>query len=68
MKPFLLILGFLSAILIVMQLVLGLLIVQGQATLRTAHQHSGYLAVAVSLAYIALSLASIASTPRPKSP
>ncbi len=66
MKPFLLVLGFLSAVLIVFQLVLGLLILQGQATLRTAHQHSGYLTVAVSLVYIGLSLGTIASTPRPK--
>jgi hypothetical protein len=66
MKTLLLILGFLSAALIVIQLVLGLLIVQGQATLRTSHQHSGYLTVAVSLVYIALSLATIVSTPGPK--
>jgi hypothetical protein len=64
MKPFLLIVGFLSAVLIVAQLVMGLLIVQGQASLRTAHQHSGYLTVAVSLIYIAWSLVTIASMPR----
>jgi hypothetical protein len=64
MKPFLLILGFLAAVLIVSQLVMGLLILQGQATMRTAHQHSGYLTVAVSLVYITWSLATIASTPR----
>ena len=52
MKTFLLILGFLAAFLIVAQLVMGLLILQGQATMRTAHQHSGYLTVAVSLVYI----------------
>jgi hypothetical protein len=68
MKPFLLILGFASAVLIVIQLVLGLLIVQGNASLRTSHQHSGYLTVAVSLVYIAFSLASIASTPKIKRP
>jgi hypothetical protein len=64
MKPFLLILGFLAAILIVSQLVMGLLILQGQTSMRTAHQHSGYLTVAVSLVYIAWSLAVIASTPK----
>ncbi len=64
MKPFLIILGFLSAVLIVSQLVMGLLILQGQATMRTAHQHSGYLTVAVSLVYIAWSLTAIASTPK----
>jgi hypothetical protein len=68
MKPLLFILGFLAAALIVSQLVMGLLILQGQATMRTAHQHSGYLTVAVSLVYITWSLATIASTrriPRP---
>ena len=68
MKPFLLILGFLAAVLIVSQLVMGLLILQGQATLRTAHQHSGYLTVAISLVYIAWSLATIASAPRTPKP
>jgi uncharacterized membrane protein YphA (DoxX/SURF4 family) len=63
MKAFLTIVGFLAAVLIISQLVMGLLILQGQATLRTAHQHSGYLTVAVSLIYIGWSLAVIASTP-----
>jgi hypothetical protein len=63
-----LILGFLSAVLIVGQLVLGLLIVQGRSELRTAHQHSGYLTVAVSLVYITFSLAAIASAPRRERP
>jgi len=61
MKALLIILGFLSAILIISQLVMGLLILQGQASMRTAHQHSGYLTVAVSLLYIGWSLATIAS-------
>jgi hypothetical protein len=64
MKPFILILGVLSAGLIIVQLVLGLLILQGQASMRTAHQHSGYLTVAVTLIYIGWSLAVIASLPR----
>ena len=64
MKPFLMIVGFLAAILIIVQLVLGLLILQGQASMRTAHQHSGYLTVAVSLIYIGWSLAVIASSPK----
>ena len=42
---------------------MGLLILQGQATMRTAHQHSGYLTVAVSMVYIAWSLAMIATMP-----
>ena len=64
MKLILLILGFLSALLIICQLVMGLLILQGQASMRTAHQHSGYLTVVVSMVYIAWSLATIASMPR----
>jgi hypothetical protein len=69
MKLILLILGFLAALLIVCQLVMGLLILQGQASMRTAHQHSGYLTVVVSIIYIAWSLATIASMPRtPKPP
>src|SRR5271155_4504597 len=57
MKLFLLILGILAAVLIVLQLVMGVLILQGQASMRTAHQHSGYLTVAVTLVYIGWSLA-----------
>jgi hypothetical protein len=64
MKAFLMIVGYLAAFLIVAQLVMGLLILQGQASMRTAHQHSGYLTVAVSLIYIGWSLAVIASIPR----
>ena len=36
--------------------------------MRTAHQHSGYLTVAVSLVYITWSLATIASMPKAASP
>jgi cytochrome b561 len=68
MKPFLMIVGLLAAILIVAQLVMGLLILQGQQSMRTAHQHSGYLTVAVSLIYIGWSLAVIASRPKPGAP
>ncbi len=64
MKPLLLITGLLAAILIVSQLVMGLLILQGRATMRTAHQHSGYLTVAVTLLYIGWSMAVIASPRR----
>jgi hypothetical protein len=66
MKALLILLGSLSAILIVSQMVMGLMIRNGQAEpwLRTAHFHSGSLMVLVSLAYIALSLARIASGPR----
>jgi hypothetical protein len=68
MKLFLMIVGFLAAILIVSQLVMGLLILQGQTSMRTAHQHSGYLTVAVSLIYIAWSLTVIAAAPRRDGP
>jgi hypothetical protein len=54
--------------LIIAQLVMGLLILQGQASMRTAHQHSGYLTAVVSLIYIGWSLAAIASTPRRGAP
>jgi hypothetical protein len=62
MKPLLIIVGFLAAILIVAQLVMGLLILQGQNSMRKAHQHSGYLTVAVTLIYICWSLAVIAGS------
>jgi hypothetical protein len=64
MKVLLILLGVVSAILIVVQMVLGLLIRNGEASLRTIHFHSGSLMVLVALAYIALSLATILSQPR----
>jgi len=64
MRTLLIVLGLLSAVLIVTQMVMGLLIRNGQATLRTAHFHSGSLMVLVALAYIALSLSAILSKPR----
>lgn len=64
MRIVLLILGSLSAILIVSQLVMGQLILSGQVQYIKGHQHSGYLTVVVSLVYIGLSLGVIASTPR----
>jgi hypothetical protein len=72
LKPVLIVLGMLAALLIVTQLVMGLLIVQGGGSMNLnklvkAHQHSGYLTVTVVIAYIGLSLATIASIPgRPK--
>jgi hypothetical protein len=64
MKPFLMIVGFLAAALIILQMVMGLLILQGQSSMRTAHQHSGYLTVVVSLIYIGWSLMVIATSPK----
>jgi hypothetical protein len=57
MKPLLMIAGFVAAALLICQLVLGLLILRGQTSLLKAHQHSGYLTVAVSLIYIVWSMA-----------
>lgn len=68
MKPFLLITGLLAAILLVSQLVMGLLILQGRAAMRTAHQHSGYLTFAVCMLYIGWSMAVIASTRKHQEP
>jgi len=64
MKPLLLALGILAAILIISQLVMGQLILSGQPQWIKRHQHSGYLTVVVSLVYIVLSLPKIASQPK----
>jgi hypothetical protein len=65
MKPFLMILGILSALLILAQLVMGQLILSGHdPKMITRHQHSGYLTVVVALIYIGFSLPAIASMPR----
>ncbi len=66
LKLFLIILGLVSGALIICQLVMGLLIVNGQASLAKAHQHSGYLTVACSILYLGLSLMVIASVPARK--
>jgi hypothetical protein len=70
MRPFLMILGFLAAALIIAQLTLGQLLVSGRATptLIKTHQHSGYMTVVVVLVYIVLSLLAIASLPRREKP
>ena len=65
MRVFLLILGTLTAFLILAQLVMGQLMLGGQVQQYVkAHQHTGYLTVVVSLLYVGLSLATIAGTPR----
>lgn len=66
MKPFLVILGSLSALLTVAQLVMGLLIKKGQADLKSIHQHSGETMVLVVLLYIGLSLTVILSAKKPE--
>jgi hypothetical protein len=68
MKAFLIFLGIASAVLIVSQLVMGQLILSGQAVWIKRHQHSGYLTVVVSLLYIGFSLATIASLPKRERP
>jgi hypothetical protein len=70
MKVLLLVLGFLSAILLIVQAVMGILIRTGEASigLRTAHFHSGTLMVLIALAYIALSLSVIYSKSRTDRP
>lgn len=62
-KIVLLALGFLAAFLILAQLVLGQLIVSGQANLVKSHQHTGYMTVAVALIYILTSLWFTVSSP-----
>jgi heme A synthase len=63
MKLILSLLAFLSALLIVVQLVMGMLIRTGEASpgLRTAHFHSGTLMALVALIYIGLSLTVLVS-------
>jgi hypothetical protein len=68
MKAFVMILGIVSALLIVAQLVMGQLILSGQAQWIKRHQHSGYLTVVVCLIYIGFSLAMIASLPKRERP
>jgi len=68
MKVFLLVFGFLSALLIVAQLIMGQLILSGGVKWTKAHQHSGYMTVVVTLLYIGFSLASIASQPKRPNP
>src|SRR5437870_4182333 len=64
MRLFLLVFGVLSAVLLLAQLVMGQLILSGQAEWIKRHQHSGYLTVVVALIYIVFSLMAIASMPR----
>ena len=68
LKPVLLILGLLAALLIISQLVMGLLIVKGGGPfeltkLIKSHQHTGYLTVTVALIYIVISLMAIVRAP-----
>ncbi len=70
MKLTAIVLGVLAAILIVAQLVMGVVLAQGGASvgLMKSHQHTGYLTFVVIIAYIGLSLTMIVSQPRQASP
>lgn len=63
LKQILLILGGFTAILVLAQLVMGVLIATGSDTgkLRKAHQHSGYLTATIAFLYIGLTMSAIAS-------
>ena len=63
MKATLLILGLLTAVLILAQLVMGMAIHFKGADLRKAHMDSGYTAVVLSLAYLFLSMRVILGIP-----
>jgi hypothetical protein len=64
-KAFLLILGLLTAVFIVGQLVMGQLILSdpGNLVLRKAHRHSGYTTVVLAIIYVVFSLRVIVSIP-----
>jgi len=64
MKATLLILGLLTAVFILAQIVMGQLMLATPAPyLRKAHQHSGYTTVVLTLAYVAVSLRVVMSIP-----
>lgn len=69
MKPLIIITGILSAILITVQAVLGLLIRSGGSPrLVASHFHTGMLTGVVVLIYVALSLSAILAQPRRPAP
>ncbi len=63
MKGLLVVLGVLTAVFILAQIVLGQLILGGRADLIKTHQHSGYTAVVLALAYVAASLRVLVAIP-----
>ena len=69
MKPILLILGFAGRAFDHRPACAGPTDSSGPGVrMRTTHQHSGYLTVAVSMVYIAWSLATIATMPKERKP
>ncbi|HEU5117988.1 MAG TPA: hypothetical protein VFT74_15295 [Isosphaeraceae bacterium] len=70
-KLLLILMGVVSAFLMVAQLALGQLILSGATGTREklikAHQHTGYSAIALALAYVLISLWTIINAPtKPK--
>lgn len=63
MKATLLILAILAAVFILGQIVMGQLILSGRTDLIKAHQHSGYTAVVLTLAYVAVSMRAVLGVP-----
>ena len=63
MKGLLVVLGLLTAVCILAQIVLGQLILGGRADLIKTHQHSGYTAVVLTLAYVAASMSVLINIP-----
>lgn len=68
MKPLTIIAGILSAVLIITQAVLGLLIRRGSVGLVPSHFHTGMTTAVVVLIYVALSLSLILARPRHPAP
>ncbi len=66
-KLLLILLGVVSAFFLVAQLALGQLILTGGTDMREklikAHQHTGYTAIALALAYVLLSLWTVINSP-----
>ncbi len=60
--------GGLAATMVVLQLVFGLLLKTGRVNFLTAHQHTGYTTVCLTLIYIVISLSVILSQPSPQEP
>lgn len=67
-RAILLILGALTAIFLVAQVVLGQLILSGRANLIKAHQHTGYTTVVLGLVYLAVSMTAILALPARREP
>ena len=62
-KGFIVVLGLLTAVFILAQIVLGQLILGGRADLIKTHQHTGYTTVVLTLAYLAASMRVLVNLP-----